>query len=681
MAVEKSGFYFELLDLLKKDPEQRFYADNGKDLLRNKVYECAMKMDKDLIKLLLSNDKMKTKFFTDIEGALVFDKIAFGWAINNKAFLQDSYTRFKNTIGLIDSKEQFISSKNDVVLSFPYKDCVLEGGQTKEDQKRGEIFYNELLAPDDVDRLLAPKVFTNVKRYTKDGEESITEFNDTDNLLIKGNNLLALSSILKRYEGRVKCIYIDPPYNTGSDSFNYNDNFNHSSWLVFMRNRLKLACKLLRNDGYLFVQCDDNEQAYLKVLTDEIFDRDNFINVITVKTKVGGVSGSSEGKSLKDATEFINVYAKNKLESNFNPVYIKTPLNKYIQQYQDEGKSWKYTSVITKLEGKRKIKSVGEMTFYAYDSLETMSVSAFAKEKKLSIEDVYDKYNDKIFRTTNAQSSIRQTVINETSELDNTIISCEYIPIKGKNQGKLTEILYKDKNRNMLMFLSDCVEKDNGKNYYLEKVSTLWDDIQYNNISKDGGVDFPNGKKPETLIKRILDLTTKEKDIVIDFHLGSGTTVAVSHKMQRQYIGIEQLDYGKNDSLTRLKNVILGDSTGISKERDVNWQGGGSFVYCELKELNHKYIDEIQVADDNKLNDLYKEITESEFISYKVDINKLKESEQEFKGLSEEDKRNFLIQVLDKNLLYVNYCDMEDEDLAVTDEEKAFARSFYGEEI
>lgn len=538
-----------------------------------------------------------------------------------------------------------------------------------------------MLAPDDVDRLLAPKVYTNVKRYTKDGEESITEFKDNDNLLIKGNNLLALSSILKRYEGRVKCIYIDPPYNTGSDSFNYNDNFNHSSWLVFMRNRLKFAYKLLRNDGYLFVQCDDNEQAYLKVLTDEIYGRDNFINVITVKTKIGGVSGSSEGKSLKDATEFINVYAKNKLESDLNPVYIKTPLYKYIQQYQDEGKSWKYTSIITKLEGKRIIKSVGEMTFCTYDTFETMSVSAFAKDNKLSIEDVYNKYNDKIFRTTNAQSSIRQTVINETSEFDNTIISCEYIPIKGKNQGKLTEILYKDKNRNMLMFLSDCVEEDNGKNYYLEKVSTLWNDIQYNNISKDGGVDFPNGKKPETLIKRILDLTTKEKDIVIDFHLGSGTTIAVAHKMQRHYVGIEQLDYGENDSLTRLKNVISGDTTGISKDRDVNWQGGGSFVYCELKELNHKYIDEIQVADDNKLNDLYKEITNSEFISYKADINKLKESEQDFKELTTEDKRNFLIQVLDKNLLYVNYCDMEDEDLAVTEEEKAFARSFYGEGV
>lgn len=679
MAKRREGFYIELLDLLKQDHENRFYSENGKDLLRNKLYECAMKMDKELIKLLLSNERIKNKFFTDVDGLLVFDKTAFGWAINNKAFLNDSYTRFKNTIGLIDSNEQFISSKNDVVLSFPYKDCVLEGGQTKEDQKRDEIYYNELLAPDDVDRLLAPKVFTNAKRYTKDGEEVITTFNDDDNLLIKGNNLLALSSILKRYEGKVKCIYIDPPYNTGSDSFKYNDNFNHSTWLIFMRNRLKLAYKLLKSDGYLFVQCDDNEQAYLRVLIDEIFNKDNFINVVTVKTKIGGVSGSSEGKSLKDATEFINIYAKNKSESLLNPVYVKTPLNKYVQQYQDDGKSWKYTSIITNMSGKKKVKEIDGFTFYSYDTFETKSVTRFAKDNGLTVDEVYNKYNDKIFRTTNAQSSIRQTVISETKDINSVIVGCEYIPTKGKNKGNLVEILYKDTNRNMLMFLSDCVQKEGNNYYYLEKVSTLWDDIQYNNISKDGGVDFANGKKPETLIKRVLDLATKKNDIILDFHLGSGTTCAVAHKMQRQYIGIEQLNYGENDSVVRLNNVINADKTGVSTNEDINWQGGGSFVYCELKELNQKYIDEIMIADDDKLIDLYPQITESEFISYKADINKLKEGIEDFKRLETEEKRRFLIEILDKNLLYVNYSDIEDEDFCISEEEKAFTKSFYGD--
>ena len=679
MEERREGFYIELLDLLKQDPENRFYSENGKDLLRNKLYECAMKMDKDLIKLLLSNERIKNKFFTDVDGLLVFDKTAFGWAINNKAFLNDSYTRFKNTIGLIDSNEQFISSKNDVVLSFPYKDCVLEGGQTKEDQKRDEIYYNELLAPDDVDRLIAPKVFTNAKRYTKDGEEVITSFNDNNNLIIKGNNLLALSSILKRYEGKVKCIYIDPPYNTGSDSFKYNDNFNHSTWLIFMRNRLKLAYKLLKSDGYLFVQCDDNEQAYLRVLIDEIFNKDNFINVVTVKTKIGGVSGSSEGKSLKDATEFINIYAKNKSESLLNLIYVKTPLNKYIQQYQDDGKSWKYTSIITNMSGKKKVKEIDGFTFYSYDTFETKSVTRFAKDNGLTVDEVYNKYNDKIFRTTNAQSSIRQTVISETKDINSVIVGCEYIPTKGKNKGNLVEILYKDTNRNMLMFLSDCVQKEGNNYYYLEKVSTLWDDIQYNNISKDGGVDFANGKKPETLIKRVLDLATKKNDIILDFHLGSGTTCAVAHKMQRQYIGIEQLNYGENDSVVRLNNVINADKTGVSTNEDINWQGGGSFVYCELKELNQKYIDEIMIADDDKLIELYPQITESEFISYKADINKLKEGIEDFKRLETEEKRRFLIEILDKNLLYVNYSDIEDEDFCISEEEKAFTKSFYGD--
>lgn len=569
MTEERKGFYFELLELLEQDPEKRFYADNGKDLLRNKVYECAMKMDKDLIKLLLSNDRMKDKFFTDIDGTLVFDKTAFGWAINNKAFLQDSYTRFKNTIGLIDSKEQFISSKNDVVLSFPYKDCVLEGGQTKEDQKRGEIFYNELLAPDDVDRLLAPKVFTNMKRYTKDGEESITEFDDKDNLLIKGNNLISIASLLKRYEGKIKCIYIDPPYNTGNDSFKYNDTFNHSTWLTYMKNRLIIARKLLSDDGSIYVQIDNNELHYLKVLMDEVFGVENFQREIVWVLK--GVSGY---KSL------INNFVRGHDTILF---YTKTNnylFNKHYLPYSKEQLA-RFSSVD---ENGRKYKTI-------------------TKERRLYLDEA------------------------------------KGLPI-----------------------------------------SDVWDDIAsfQTVVNAEELTGFPT-QKPEKLIERIINASTNEGDIVLDFQAGSGTTAATAHKLGRHWITVEQMDYIESITKERLIKVINGEQGGISKS--VNWHGGGSFVYCELKELNHKYIDEIQVADDNKLNDLYKEITDSEFISYKADINKLKESEQDFKELSTEDKRNFLIQVLDKNLLYVNYCDMEDEDLAVTEEEKAFARSFYGEGV
>ena len=218
-----ANFFETVLTVLKSD--QRFVAEDG-TFLRNAVYEAAMKMDAKLIRLLLENEKTSSRFFADVDGVKVFDKTGFAWVINNRQFLPDSYTRFRNKIGLSDMNGELISASNKVELVFPYKDCVLEGGQTTEDQKRHEIFYNEILAPDEVDRLLFPKVLTSPIRYSASGNEVITRIKDEDNLVVKGNNLLALSSILKRYEGCVKCICIDPPYNTNNSGFGYNDSFN-----------------------------------------------------------------------------------------------------------------------------------------------------------------------------------------------------------------------------------------------------------------------------------------------------------------------------------------------------------------------------------------------------------------------------------------------------------------------
>lgn len=271
-----------LKNLLQKD--ERLVSEG--ELFKNKVIELALKLDKDLIKLLLSDEKMKEVFFIEVDKILIFDKDKFIKFVSNKQFLPDSYTAFKNKIGLIDGDGEFISQKKEVVLSWPYKDCVLEGGMTKEDQKRDEIFWNEILAPDEISRLLDPKVFTNAKRIDKDGEHNLDGFKTNengdikDNLIIKGNNLLALHSLKKRFAGKVKLIYIDPPFNTGADSFSYNDKFNHSSWLVFMKNRLEAARDLLDNEGSIFVHTDHNEAHYLKVLLDEIFGRDRFINEI-----------------------------------------------------------------------------------------------------------------------------------------------------------------------------------------------------------------------------------------------------------------------------------------------------------------------------------------------------------------------------------------------------------------
>ncbi|UWV79440.1 site-specific DNA-methyltransferase [Mycoplasmopsis felis] len=274
-------------EILMNNPK---YISKDNKLLKAKVYSDVMTMNKDLLSLLLSNNDIKQRFFIEINGTLIFDKQKFALFIDSKEFLPNSYTRYTNKIGLTHNGE-FLSKTNDVVLDFPYKDCVLEGGQSKDHQKRDEIFYNEIIASDEINQMLAPKVLSNAKRYTKDGVQENITFDENDNLIIKGNNLIALASLLKRYEGKVKCIYIDPPYNTGNDSFNYNDSFNHSTWLVFMKNRLELARRLLSEDGVIFVDLDYNEVHYCKVLIDSIFGRQNFINEIIwrYRTYIGQV--------------------------------------------------------------------------------------------------------------------------------------------------------------------------------------------------------------------------------------------------------------------------------------------------------------------------------------------------------------------------------------------------------
>lgn len=305
---------FEIVEEVLKTREK--YISEDDKLLKAIVYSDVMTMNNELLSLLLSNEQIKERFFEKVDGILVFDKQKFAWFIESKEFLPDSYTRYTNKIGLTHNGD-FISKLNDVVLDFPYKDCVLEGGQDKDDQKRKEIFYNETIASDEITKMLAPKVFTNAKRYTKDGIEENIAFDENDNLIIKGNNLIVLSSLLKRYEGKVKCIYIDPPYNTGSDGFGYNDSFSYSTWLTFMKNRLELAQKLLSKDGLIFISIDSSRQnangivgtsalPYLNILMDELFGRENFIGHLHWKKK----KQPSFLSRIAGVMESVLVYAK-----------------------------------------------------------------------------------------------------------------------------------------------------------------------------------------------------------------------------------------------------------------------------------------------------------------------------------------------------------------------------------
>lgn len=410
---------------------------------------------------------------------------------------------------------------------------------------------------------------------------------NSENMLIHGDNLLALKALEQQYAGQVKCIYIDPPYNTGAAFELYDDNLEHSIWLRLMKARLEILKNLLSLDGGICVQIDAVEMAYLKVLMDEIFGRNNFVNIISVKTKIAGVSGSNLGKSLQDNIEFILMYARDLSCFMLNNIPQKRQeLMEYIDSYSQQGKSWKYTSVIKSIDSGKYIKSFqagngDEIRLYKHEQFEICSVNQIAQDEfGGDVKKAYYAYIERVFRTTNAQTSIRTKVIDETKEFDNRgLFSIEYIPIKGRNAGKLIRSYYKD--TNLIAWLKDVVSQDKKMIFKLDNTGNLWDDIQYNNLTKEGNVQFPNGKKPESLVGRVIDMLSCPGDLVLDSFLGSGTTSATAHKMGRKWIGIELGNHCYTHCIPRLNSVIDGtDKGGITN--DVNWPGGGGYKFYEL---------------------------------------------------------------------------------------------------
>lgn len=623
-----------LINLLKTN--ERYFTEEG-ELLKNAVYEDAMKMDPTLIKLLLSDDDCKNRFFTEVDGVLVFDKVGFGWVINNRQFLPDSYTRYKNKIGLVDSNGNFVSSSDDVVLAFPYKDCVLEGGQTKEDQKKDEIFYNETLAPDEVDRLLYPKVFTGAKRYTKDGVEENITFDENDNLIIKGNNLLAISSLLKRYEGKVKCIYIDPPYNTRSDAntFAYNNTFNHSSWLTFMKNRLEIAKRLLSDEGIIFIDIDHYELFYLGALADEIFGYENRLGVLAVVHNLKG-----------RYSEFFSVAHENKI------VYAKNANNAVIKDYQfDNSESYpledeisKYKLVGLQRTGNGSLRSERPNLFYPiYYNPSTEDISIENKDGYIGILPIDSEGIERRWRWGKSK------VIEEWK----------------------TEIVVKKVKDEYKIYTKIRIKGDRPK--------TLWNRPEYSGTTGTNelkGLVLNNifsYPKSVQLVMDSLEIATDSDSIILDFFGGSGTTAQAVLDLNkkdngcRKFILVEQMDYIKQVTTSRINAVIQNNQ-------------GGSFVYCELARLNQQFVDDIKKADtEEALVDILGQIIKSGFISSYVDPKEINPEAEDFKALSIEDKKHLLIALLDKNMLYVNYCDMDDASFAISDADKTFTNSFYGE--
>ena len=651
------NYFNELEQILSKNDD---YLVEGR-LNRNKIAELAHKYNGELIDLLAAHKDMRRLFFAETRsGVLIFNKDKLIQFISNKEFLPDSFTAYKNKIGL-GTGTSLLSQDKEVVLNWPYKDCILEGGQDKEDAKRDEVFYNAVLAPDQIDRLLDEKVLTGWKRYDNDGEHDAESFVDTDNLILRGNNLLALHSLKKRYAGRIKLIYIDPPFNTGDDEFRYNDRFKHSTWLTFMRNRLDVARTLLSADGVIAVCIGHEEADYVKVLLDEVFQRVNYLNHITNTTNDPSGFKATSSKIFSTANHTY-LYAKDASRAILNKLYMPKGYDsnyKYVLVNPHEPhEQWVYELIVDRLAQEQGFNDVKD-----YKKLKSKA------EREGEIAEYADRNKDVVFRTAAISGGAlakRQATV----------------AISKAEKGKVFQHPNEDVdgfyilNGEMMVFWGSLYREIEGQIVPTQALTDVWSDIKWTGIASEGGVTLKNGKKPERLLKRIIELTTNTGDIVLDYHLGSGTTAAVAHKMNRQYIGIEQLEYGDNDAVTRLRNVIMGDNTGVSKT--VGWQGGGGFVYARLMDLGNKFIEKVKAATtDAELVELLEQAKKSSFLSYRVDSEKINPGHKDFVDLSMAHKKQLLLEVVDHNHLYVNYSEIDDKDYDVPEVDKALNRQFY----
>lgn len=660
MNKEEQGvgeLYLRLIEQLKCEPN--FVTDNG-ELKKWVVAEAARAYSADVISLLLKDEVLRNVFFVNVNGTEVFKLDKFLLFVEQKNYLNDGYTQFSQKVGLkIGGK--FLNQRSEVELVFPHKDCVLEGGQTKEDQKRQEIFFNEVLAQDEITQLLEPKVLTGVKRYDSEGEHPLdgfvrdAEINEkrglpkdtiTDNLIVKGNNLLALHTLKREFAGKVKLIYIDPPYyfknNPATDTFKYNSNFHLSTWLVFMKDRLKIAKSLLMTGGTIWISMGDDGMHYLKMVADDVFGKDHFVGTLPRRTR----SGKSDVPfNFSQDFDWLLVYTN---VSDDKDVVGRSVERKYYETEDYPGEPWRLADLTKQTTAKERPNSF----FTMVDPKTGKKYPASEKRTWNVSKDTFQEYYDRgeiIFPDDYDFLNISKPYARKFKKDDDA---------KGKLSAVISDIQIQSFLKALLF---DCKNQEGN-----------------NEIDDLFGRDEFDYAKPEKLIKTIIDATTKEKDIVLDFFSGSGTTAAVAHKLNRQYIACEQIEHQIELNIDRLKQVIEGDDVGISD--DVDWRGGGSFVYLELKKYNQEFIEEIESATKTEeLLTIWEKMKQKAFFRFNVDMQKFDEGIEEFKALALEQQKECLCKMLDLNQLYVNRSDMEDETAKVTEEEKRITKNFYQE--
>lgn len=576
----------------------------------------------ELVEKILTNAILNEAFTEDIAGVTILKINDIIQMLEVDEYWSNSYTRYTNKIGL-SMNNRYLDEVTDVVLDFPYKDTILKAGMSKEDVSKEdatESFLNEIVAREEIDVLLDEKILKNAKKYDKNGSSPVSEIKDTDNLIIKGNNLLALHSLKKRFAGKIKSIIIDPPYyfkkTKSSDAFNYNSNFKLSTWLVFMKNRLDVAKEMLSDEGLCIIIIGEEGYAQLKLLADNILGGDKYIGTISWRKSD---NQANIGEFAK-VTDYILIYKKSSGKLNKLPLTDKARKE---YRYSDENGYFRRQILLDKTRGK-----------YNYELTTPTGKKLYGpwmKEKE------------------------------EIERLDN--LGKIYWTRGGQEQpyGKL----YLQDSEGQIP--NDFWDNSFGTNQRgAEEIRDLF--------SGDRLFDFP---KPERLIYNLIKISSEEGDLVLDFFMGSGTTVAVAHKMNRQYIGIEQMDYIETVAVERLKKVIDGEQGGISQ--DVAWSGGGSFIYAELMDKNSTFIDIVlNSKNSEELKSIFDDMKSTLDFDFRVDLQEVAQSiwDEEF-----EMQKKILVRIIDKNQLYHNYSEIDDETIKsqLSQSDYDSNKSFYGE--
>lgn len=648
-----------MIDCLKKEPN---YTDDEGNLKKWMVLQDVQDANAELLALLMQDERLKEAFFRQVAGVTVFERKRLALFLEQKSFLADSYTRYSKKIGL-RCGGKYMSQNTDIELVWPYKDCMLEGGQTREEQQRNEIFFNQTLAQDEITQLKEPKALTNGRKYTADG--CTTDFtlqrNEkgviADNLIIKGNNLLALYSLLPQFAGRIGLVYIDPPYyfrkTKASDTFRYNSNFKLSSWLVFMRDRLEVARTLMKPNGVILCHIKEDAVHWLKVLMEEVFGADNFVETFIWRNTDNPDSLSKKSRS---SVEYIICFEKNCDASR-----------KYIGKETENGDSPILHTGNNIHELEFPVKSIrfnipdGTYPCGKPDRVELLT--PVVVENGINKEKVILK----------GEFTWSQDTLN-----DNWSKGCYFI-VKSNKFSVRVQLP-----EGTSMSPEKYIEEQ-----YLSKAIGVGSNEDASTHLQQLGIDF-NYSKPESVVAFFIRAITKKDDIVLDFFLGSGTTAAVAHKMGRQYIGIDQMDYIETCAVERLRKVIGTrkqdsafeeydcDQGGVSRAKDVDWQGGGEFVYFELKKYNQAFMDEIEAATTaSELLTVLERIKQKSFIDYNVDLKELEKSLDDFKAMTVSEQKQTLCALLDKNQLYVNLSSIDDKEFGCTEEEKRLTNDFY----